>query len=267
MTDHKARLIGNNLYVGYGQTDILKDVTLAIPEGKITVLIGANACGKSTLLKSMSRLLKPRSGMVLLDGKSLHHYAPKPLAQVMGILPQTPMAPEGIVVSDLVARGRFPYQKRFSGLSVADLAAVQQAMELMGIMDIGDKDVAELSGGQRQRVWIAMALAQETDMLLLDEPTTYLDIAHQVEILDLLASINKKKATTIVMVLHDINLAARYADYIVAVKDGKIVAEGAPKTLITAELMDLVFSLNSLVITDPVAGTPLVVPISQQQVN
>lgn len=256
-------LIGEKLIVGYGANDIIKNVSLSIPRGKITVLIGANACGKSTLLKAMSRLLTPRAGQVLLDGKALHRYGAKALAQRMGILPQTPLAPEGIVVADLVARGRFPHQRRFTGLSQVDIEAIDRAMQLMGISEIANKDVSALSGGQRQRVWIAMALAQETEILLLDEPTTYLDIAHQIEILDLLADINAKKTTTIVMVLHDIHLAARYADHLIALRDGRIVAEGTPSVLVTEALMAEVFGLKCHVMSDPLTGKPMIVPIGR----
>lgn len=263
MVTRQASLSCDKLRVGYGGRDILKSVALQIPKGEITVLIGANACGKSTLLKTLSRLLKPQSGSVLVDGKAIREYGTKDLAKILGILPQTPLAPEGIRVADLVARGRFPYQKRFSGLDGDDYAAIKRAMEMMNITDLADKDLSELSGGQRQRVWIAMALTQETDILLLDEPTTYLDIAHQIDILDLLKTLNHQRKTTIVMVLHDINLAVRYADYLVAVKAGEIVAIGRPQALITPDLMSSVFDLACHVMVDPVSKTPMIIPIGK----
>lgn len=251
---------------GYDQKVIVNDVSITIPENKISVIIGANACGKSTLLKTLARLIKPMSGDIILGDQPLHAIKPKKLARQLGLLPQSPIVPEGITVGDLVARGRFPYQSFFKGLSQNDYAAVEEALEIMGITELADRCVDELSGGQRQRVWIAMALAQHTDILLLDEPTTYLDITYQVEILDLLTDLNRRRGTTIVMVLHDINLTARYADYIFALRQGQLVKEGTPEEVISEDLIDDVFGLTCSVIKDPVSGTPFIVPKGRHHV-
>ncbi|MGM9967244.1 ABC transporter ATP-binding protein [Rummeliibacillus sp. TYF005] len=248
---------------GYENKMILNDVNLSIPSNKISIIIGANGCGKSTLLKTMARLIKPTGGEVLLDGKSIHKMAPKQLAKVLGLLPQSPIVPEGITVADLVGRGRFPHQSVMKGWSKKDYEAVAEALEMMNITEFADRNIDELSGGQRQRVWIAMALAQQTDILFLDEPTTYLDITYQVEILDLLTDLNKKYGTTIVMVLHDINLSARYADYLFTVKNGHLIAEGKPTEILTADLIKETFHLDCQVINDPVSNTPLIVPIGR----
>lgn len=250
---------------GYENKMILNDVNLSIPSNKISIIIGANGCGKSTLLKTMARLIKPTGGEVLLDGKSIHKMAPKQLAKVLGLLPQSPIVPEGITVADLVGRGRFPHQSVMKGWSKKDYEAVAEALEMMNITEFADRNIDELSGGQRQRVWIAMALAQQTDILFLDEPTTYLDITYQVEILDLLTDLNKKYGTTIVMVLHDINLSARYADYLFTVKNGHLIAEGKPTDILTADLIKETFHLDCQVINDPVSNTPtpLIVPIGR----
>ncbi len=253
----------NSVCAGYEGKSILKGVNLEVPEGKISVIIGANACGKSTLLKTISRLIKPMEGNVLLDGKNIHQIPPKMLAKTMGLLPQSPIVPEGITVADLVARGRFPHQSFLKGLSREDYRIVEEALQSMGILELADRSVDELSGGQRQRVWIAMALAQDTDILLLDEPTTYLDVTHQIEILDLLVDLNQKKGTTIVMVLHDINLSARYADHIFAMKSGKLIAEGAPMAVLNNVLIETVFELACKVIEDPVSGTPMIIPMGR----
>lgn len=248
---------------GYENKMILNDVNLSIPSNKISIIIGANGCGKSTLLKTMARLIKPTGGEVLLDGKSIHKMAPKQLAKVLGLLPQSPIVPAGITVADLVGRGRFPHQSVMKGWSKKDYEAVAEALEMMNITEFADRNIDELSGGQRQRVWIAMALAQQTDILFLDEPTTYLDITYQVEILDLLTDLNKKYGTTIVMVLHDINLSARYADYLFTVKNGHLIAEGKPTEILTADLIKETFHLDCQVINDPVSNTPLIVPIGR----
>ncbi|MBP3967155.1 MULTISPECIES: ABC transporter ATP-binding protein [Paenibacillus] len=248
---------------GYDNKTIIHGVSLAVPSNQISVIIGANACGKSTLLKTMAKLIKPESGQITLDGKALSEFSPKPLARILGILPQSPIVPEGITVADLVGRGRFPHQSWLGGWTKKDYEAVAEAMDIMKIADLGDRNIDELSGGQRQRVWIAMALAQQTDILFLDEPTTFLDITYQVEILDLLTDLNRKHGTTIVMVLHDINLSARYADYIFALREGKLVAEGKPSEVITAGLIQDVFGLDCTVIRDPVSDSPLVVPIGR----
>ncbi len=248
------------IVAGYDHKTILHGISLVIPSNKISVMIGANACGKSTLLKTLARLIKPTSGTVTLDGKPISKIPPKQLARVVGLLPQSPIVPEGISVADLVGRGRFPHQSLFSGWTKKDVEAVAEAMEIMNITELANRNIDELSGGQRQRVWIAMALAQQTDILFLDEPTTFLDITYQVEILDLLTDLNRKKGTTIVMVLHDINLSARYADYIFALSQGKLLAEGKPAEVITSTLVKDIFGLDCTVIPDPVSGSPMVIP-------
>jgi len=256
-------LKAENLAAGYDQKTILHDIHLVVPSNQISVIIGANGCGKSTLLKTLARLIKPTSGRITLDGKPIGQYPPKALARVLGLLPQSPVVPEGITVADLVGRGRFPHQSLFSGWTKKDYEAVAEAMEIMGITEFANRSMDELSGGQRQRVWIAMALAQQTDILFLDEPTTYLDITYQVEILDLLTDLNRNRGTTIVMVLHDINLSARYADYIFAMHQGRLVAEGKPGDVITSSLMKDIFGLECAVVEDPVSGSPSVVPIGR----
>lgn len=248
------------LVAGYDQKTILHGIDLIVPSHKISVIIGANGCGKSTLLKALARLIKPQSGNITLDGKPLGKIPSKQLARVIGLLPQSPIVPEGISVADLVGRGRYPHQSLFSGWTTRDYEAVAEAMEMMDITEYANHPIDELSGGQRQRVWIAMALAQQTDILFLDEPTTFLDIAYQVEILDLLTDHNRKHGTSIVMVLHDINLSARYADYILALHHGRLVAEGPPSEVITNTLIKDIFGLDCTVIQDPVSGSPMVVP-------
>ncbi|MCM3761202.1 ABC transporter ATP-binding protein [Alkalihalobacillus oceani] len=255
------------LVSGYDNKTIIDEIDLEIPKNKISVIIGANGCGKSTLLKTMAKLIKPTGGEVTLDGKAIHKYPPKQLARTLGLLPQSPVVPDGITVADLVGRGRFPHQSLFSGWSKKDYEAVEDAMEFMNIMEFANQDIDELSGGQRQRVWIAMALAQQTDILLLDEPTTFLDIIYQIEILDLLTNLNHQFGTTIVMVLHDINLSARYADYIFAVKKGRLVAEGKPAEVLTSDLVKTVFDLDCVVIPDPISDTPLVIPKGRYHVT
>ncbi|MBC7311175.1 MAG: ABC transporter ATP-binding protein, partial [Rhizobium sp.] len=220
MTMHS--LTASALSAGYGEALVLNELSLAVPPGKITTIVGANACGKSTLLRTMSRLIAPRQGHVLLDGKSVHRTPTRELARTLGLLPQSPIAPEGITVADLVSRGRHPHQGMFSRWTRQDDEAVAGALNATKTADLADRPVDELSGGQRQRVWIAMALAQQTEILLLDEPTTFLDISHQVEVLDLLTDLNHTRGTTIVMVLHDLNLAARYADLLVAIESGRL---------------------------------------------
>jgi len=253
-------LAARTLSAGYGSRTIVDGVDLELPPGKISVIVGANACGKSTLLKTLSRLVRPVGGAVVLDGSEIDKIPTKKLATTLGLLPQQPIAPEGIAVADLVGRGRHPHQKMFRAWTAADDAAVADALTATGVADLADRSVDELSGGQRQRVWIAMALAQDTDVLLLDEPTTFLDLAHQVEVLDLLTDLNLSRGTTIAMVLHDINLAARYADHLFAMRAGRLVASGPPSDILTAELIDEVFGLDAEVIVDPVSLTPLIVP-------
>lgn len=261
---HTLRTEG--LVSGYGRTTIVDGVDLQIPTGKVSVIVGANACGKSTLLKTIARLLPTQSGAVLLDGKAIDRLPTKDLARTLGLLPQQPVAPEGIAAADLVGRGRHPHQKMFRSWSADDDRAVTEALAATGVLDLADRAVDELSGGQRQRVWIAMALAQQTDILLLDEPTTFLDVSHQIDVLDLLTDLNAARGTTIVMVLHDINLAARYADHLFALRAGRLVASGPPADVVTSELVRDVFDLDATVITDPVSGTPLVLPRGRHRV-
>ncbi|XQE78254.1 ABC transporter ATP-binding protein [Streptomyces microflavus] len=262
--DHQ--LTAERLTLGYGDRTVVSSLDLVVPPGAITVVVGANACGKSTLLRSMSRLLAPREGRVVLDGKEVHRLPAKELARTLGLLPQSPVAPEGITVSDLVGRGRHPHQSMFSRWNEKDDAAVASALEATATEPLADRAVDELSGGQRQRVWIAMALAQQTDLLLLDEPTTFLDASHQIEVLDLLTDLNRSRGTTIVMVLHDLNLAARYADHLIALADGTLHAFGPPAEVLTEETVRAVFGLESRVIEDPVSGRPLMLPIGRHHV-
>ncbi|MFD3973524.1 ABC transporter ATP-binding protein [Streptomyces cyaneofuscatus] len=264
-TDHQ--LTAEDLTLGYGDRTVVSSLDLVVPPGAITVIVGANACGKSTLLRSMSRLLAPREGRVVLDGKEVHRLPAKELARTLGLLPQSPVAPEGITVSDLVGRGRHPHQSMFSRWNEKDDAAVASALEATATEPLADRAVDELSGGQRQRVWIAMALAQQTDLLLLDEPTTFLDASHQIEVLDLLTDLNRSRGTTIVMVLHDLNLAARYADHLIALADGTLHAAGSPADVLTEETVRAVFGLESRVIEDPVSGRPLMLPIGRHHVR
>jgi iron complex transport system ATP-binding protein len=256
-------LAAEHVRLAYDDHEVVRDLSLRIPSGEVTVIVGANACGKSTLLRSLARLLKPAAGTVLLDGESIHRLPTKEVATKLGILPQSPVAPEGITVADLVARGRYPHQKWFRQWTASDEAALVDAMLATATVELADRPVDELSGGQRQRVWIAMALAQETDILLLDEPTTFLDLAHQVEVLDLLTDLNQRSGRTIVLVLHDLNQACRYAHHLVAMRAGSIVAEGPPATCVTEALVREVFDLDSRVVPDPVSGTPMVVPIGR----
>jgi iron-siderophore transport system ATP-binding protein len=262
MTDAHALHI-EGVTLAYGDRTVVESLDLLVPPGRITAIVGANACGKSTLLRAMSRLLAPRAGRVVLDGKDLHRLPTKQVARTLGLLPQSPIAPEGIVVADLVARGRHPYQRMLSRWTAEDDAAVARALALTDTVELADRSVDELSGGQRQRVWIAMALAQQTDILLLDEPTTFLDVSHQVDVLDLLIDLNRERGTTIVMVLHDLNLAARYADHLVAVQGGTVYRAGDPATVLTADVVRAVFAMTSQVVTDPVSGRPLVLPIGR----
>ncbi|MCW2849545.1 MAG: transporter ATP-binding protein [Marmoricola sp.] len=259
-----ARLVAREVTLGYGDRPVVHGLTTAVPDRGITAIVGANACGKSTLLRGLARLLRPSSGVVLLDGRAIGTLAPRQVARTLGLLPQHPVTPEGVNVVDLVGRGRHPHQGTLRRCSREDEHAVAQALELTGTLDLADRLVDELSGGQRQRVWIAMALAQQTDLLLLDEPTTYLDVAHQVEVLDLLVDLNRARGTTIVMVLHDLNLAARYADHLVAMREGRIVAAGAPAEVITEDCVRDVFGMDCRVVEDPVTGTPMVIPLGRR---
>ena len=258
MTAH--RLEAQGLTLAYEARTVVEGLDLTVPDGRVTVIVGPNACGKSTLLRALGRLLKPARGAVLLDGSELARIPTRRIARQIGLLPQSPVAPEGISVSDLVSRGRQPHQSWWQQWSAEDEEAVAEALLRTSTADLADRSVDELSGGQRQRAWIAMALAQGTDILLLDEPTTFLDIAHQVEVLDLVRRLNVEKGRTVVAVLHDLNQAARYADHLVAMRAGQIVAQGPPTEIVTAELVREVFGLESVVVPDPVTGTPLVVP-------
>ncbi len=248
------------LSLGYGETMIIDELNVSIPKGEITVFIGSNGCGKSTLLRSLARLMKPMGGSVLLEGHSIAKLPTKEVAKQLAILPQGPEAPEGLTVHQLVKQGRYPYQNWLKQWSKQDEEAVNRALKSTKMEDLADRTVDSLSGGQRQRAWIAMTLAQETDIILLDEPTTYLDMTHQIEILDLLFDLNEKEQHTIVMVLHDLNLACRYAHHLVAIKDKSIYAEGRPETVINCDLVKNVFDMNCQVTTDPLFGTPLCIP-------
>jgi iron-siderophore transport system ATP-binding protein len=257
------RLEATGLRLGYDGRIVVEDLDLTIPQGAISVVIGANACGKSTLLRALARLLPPKSGTVQLDGKSIHAMPTRQVAQRLGILPQSPVAPEGLTVIDLVSQGRSPHQTWWRQWSAADQRAVTAALEATGMLEHADRPVDELSGGQRQRAWIAMAVAQGTPILLLDEPTTFLDLAHQIDVLDLAVDLNRRDGRTVVMVLHDLNQACRYADHLIVMRAGRIVAQGEPAGVITAELMAEVFDLDCQVITDPVSGAPLILPIGR----
>jgi ABC-type cobalamin/Fe3+-siderophores transport system ATPase subunit len=235
---------------------------VVIPDGSFTVIVGPNACGKSTLLRSLARLLKPSAGHVLLDGAQISSYPAKEVARRIGLLPQTSIAPDGITVLDLVSRGRYPHQSLLRQWSDTDEAAVSAALAATKTSELSGRFVDELSGGQRQRVWVAMSLAQETPLLLLDEPTTFLDIAHQVELLDLFADLNVAGERTLVAVLHDLNQAARYATHLIAMRDGHIIAQGAPNDIVTAEMVHEVFGLRCRILPDPESGTPLVIPLA-----
>ncbi|GAA0723403.1 ABC transporter ATP-binding protein [Clostridium malenominatum] len=250
-------LQASNLTLGYGDNIVLKDINITIPKNKISILVGSNGCGKSTLLKTMSRLLKPMSGKVLLEDYNVFEKSTKEIAKKLAILTQTPTAPQDLTVFNLVKQGRYPYQTWLKQWSKKDEEIVNYSLEKTGLIDIKDKKLSNLSGGQRQRVWIAMTIAQETDIILLDEPTNHLDIKYKIEILDLLKDLNKIEERTIVIVLHDINLACRYADHIVAVKDGVIYSEGNPKDIITEKLIKDVFHINSTIIECPVFKTPM----------
>jgi iron complex transport system ATP-binding protein len=254
-------LAAEGVSLGYDELLVVDGLSLKIPEGKMTVIVGANACGKSTLLRGLARLLKPKTGTVVLDGSDIHRVPTREVATRLGILPQQPIVPEGITVADLVGRGRHPHQRWFRQFSAADETAVTAALAATATDDLADRSVDELSGGQRQRVWIALTLAQGTPLMLLDEPTTFLDLAHQVEVLDLLADLNENEGRTIVLVLHDLNMACRYAHHLVAMRDGAIAAEGPPADVVTATLVGDVFELEADVIEDPLTGTPLVLPV------
>jgi len=252
-----VRLSTEELGISYGDIEIVKGLNLEIPEGKITTIIGANGCGKSTILKTMSRILEAKTGNVYLDGKAIHQTPTKEIAKKMAILPQTPEAPNGLTVAELVSYGRFPHQKGFGRLTEADHHIIRWAIDVTGMSAFYERPIEALSGGQRQRVWIAMALAQETDLLLLDEPTTYLDLAHQLEVLQLLERLNREQNRTIVMVIHDLNHAARFADHMVAINSGKIIKEGPPSKVMTPQVLKDVFNIDAEIVADPRTGKPV----------
>ena len=255
-----TELRADGVTLAYGDHEVVRDLALTVPAGAITAVVGANGCGKSTLLRALARLLRPRAGAVLLDGREIGRLPSKAVAKRLGLLPQAPLAPEGLSVEDLVSRGRYPHQALFRHWSAQDERAVDDALAATGMTALRERAVDELSGGQRQRAWIAMTLAQETEILLLDEPTTFLDLAHQVEVLDLLAGLVAEHGRTVVMVLHDLNQACRYADHLVAMRDGRVHAAGAPAQIVDDELVDHVFGLRARIVEDPVTGTPLCVP-------
>ena len=263
-SDRGARLRADRVTIGYDRHVISEELSVSIPDAAFTVIVGPNACGKSTLLRALSRLLTPRAGSVLLDGHAIASYPAKEVARRLGLLPQASLAPDGIRVAELVARGRYPHQRLIRQWTAEDEAAVVAAMESTGVADLSGRPVDELSGGQRQRVWVAMVLAQQTPIILLDEPTTFLDIAHQVELLELCAELNRTGGRTLVAVLHDLNHACRYADHLIAMTDGRIVAQGRPADVITAELVGDVFGLPCRIIDDPESHTPLVIPLARR---
>ncbi|WP_206511475.1 ABC transporter ATP-binding protein [Rhodococcus sp. BGS-1C] len=265
-TFESSRLVAEDLTLGYGDRVIIEKLNVQIHSGVITTVIGPNGCGKSTLLRSLGRLLKPKSGRVILDGKAITSMRTKDVARVLGMLPQAPTAPEGLTVGDLVSRGRHPHQSWIRQWSSDDESQVANALELTGVGDLADRPVDELSGGQRQRAWISMALAQGTDILLLDEPTTYLDLAHSIEVLDLVDRLHEELGRTVVMVLHDLNLAVRYSDQLIVMSQGKIVEAGRPQDVISEKLLLDVFGLEARVIEDPVSDRPLIVPIGTRHV-
>ncbi|MBD3003426.1 MULTISPECIES: ABC transporter ATP-binding protein [unclassified Streptomyces] len=257
-----ARLAARGVTVGYGGRAVIDNLDVTIPPGVITTIIGPNGCGKSTLLRTLTRLLKPAKGAVVLDGEDIAGLRTRDVAKKLGLLPQAPVAPEGLTVADLVAKGRHPHQSWLRQWSSDDAGVVERALAMTGVSDLADRPVDSLSGGQRQRVWISMALAQGTDLLLLDEPTTYLDLAHAIDVLDLVDDLHES-GRTVVMVLHDLNLATRYSDNLIVMRAGSILAQGHPRDVITAELLDEAFGLRATVIDDPVGDRPLIVPIGR----
>ncbi|GAA3353368.1 ABC transporter ATP-binding protein [Streptomyces antimycoticus] len=260
------RLAAEGVSVGYGGRAVIEDLDVTIPPGVITTIIGPNGCGKSTLLRTLTRLLKPAKGAVVLDGEDIAGLRTRDVAKKLGLLPQAPVAPEGLTVADLVAKGRHPHQSWLRQWSSDDAGVVERALAMTGVSELADRPVDSLSGGQRQRVWISMTLAQGTDLLLLDEPTTYLDLAHAIDVLDLVDDLHES-GRTVVMVLHDLNLATRYSDNLIVMRAGSILAQGHPRDVITAELLDEAFGLRAMVIDDPVGDRPLIVPIGRTHVQ
>ncbi|WP_160032669.1 ABC transporter ATP-binding protein [Paenibacillus sp. An7] len=254
------RLETAGLNIAYENRLIVDDLNIQIPQGKITALVGANGSGKSTILKTMARLMQPKTGRVLLDGKSIHKQSTREVAKQLAILPQNPTAPEGLTVTELISYGRFPYQKGFGSLQAEDKKMIEWAIESTRLQEFHDRPIDQLSGGQRQRAWIAMALAQDTDILFLDEPTTFLDMAHQLEVLQLLEELNVTAKRTIVMVVHDLNHASRYAHHMIAIKQGKAAATGTPKEVMTPDVLREVFGIEADIVTDPRTGVPLCLP-------
>ncbi|MRS15451.1 iron-enterobactin ABC transporter ATP-binding protein [Enterobacteriaceae bacterium RIT691] len=263
MTVAQPRLYGEQLTLSYGKKVIAENLTVAIPDGHFTAIIGPNGCGKSTLLRTLSRLMTPQQGHVYLDGEQIQRFASKEVARRIGLLAQNATTPGDITVQELVSRGRYPHQPLFSRWRKEDDEAVNRAMNATGVTALAGQSVDTLSGGQRQRAWIAMVLAQETAIMLLDEPTTWLDISHQIDLLELLSELNREKGYTLAAVLHDLNQACRYATHLIALREGKVVAEGAPGDIVTAELIEKIYGMRCTIIDDPVAGTPLVVPLGR----
>ena len=264
MTDSTTRLRGEKLTLGYGKKIVARDLSVTIPDGHFTAIIGPNGCGKSTLLRTLSRLMTQVEGSVLLDGEQIQRFASKEVARRIGLLAQNATTPGDITVQELVARGRYPHQPLFTRWRKEDDEAVNRAMQATGMTDLAQQSVDTLSGGQRQRAWIAMVLAQETSIMLLDEPTTWLDISHQIDLLELLSDLNRTQGYTLAAVLHDLNQACRYATHLIALRDGEIVAQGAPKEIVTPELIARIYGMRCMIIDDPVAGTPLVVPLGRR---
>jgi iron complex transport system ATP-binding protein len=258
-------LVAERTTLGYGDRVVVRDLELAVPPGRVTAVVGPNGCGKSTLLRALGRLLEPATGRVLLDGRDLRRIGTREVARRLAILPQQPVAPAGITVHDLVARGRHPYQTWLRQWSAEDMAVVTETLDMTGMTGLADRPVDQLSGGQRQRAWIAMVLAQRTEILLLDEPTTFLDLTHQIEVLDLVHRLNREQGRTVVLVLHDLTLAARYADHVVVLRDGAVLAQGEPATVFTPSLLRDAFALEAAVIPDPATGEPLIIPVTKSK--
>ncbi|MFC9711030.1 ABC transporter ATP-binding protein [Paenibacillus sp. NPDC056933] len=254
------RLETSKLDIAYEERLIVDNLNIQIPQGKITALVGANGSGKSTILKTMARIMNPKAGSVLLDGKSIHKQSTREVAKQLAILPQNPTAPEGLTVTELVSYGRFPYQKGFGSMRAEDKRMIEWAIEVTGMTEFHDRPIDQLSGGQRQRAWIAMALAQETDILFLDEPTTFLDMAHQLEVLQLLEQLNATANRTIVMVVHDLNHASRYAHHMIGIKKGKAIATGSPVEVMNSDVLREVFNIEADIVIDPRSGVPLCLP-------